>query len=181
MDTAPQKVTCTERVRMNAIAGFLFVAIGDAILLFAILGNTAGTIGAVITGVCGAAAVFFGLFYMCCYMNKRITVSEDGVDYTNWMGRKSHYGWNKVIATHRPGRNARFYFLLNGRKASFYGYSVNALALHEFLLNHEKYDNDTLRAEREALKAEEERARQMKREAQSDASDWDDDDDEDWD
>ncbi len=178
---SPAKVTITERVRMNAIAGIIFVIIGDALILYSFLSDGAGNMAATITGVCGAAAIFFGMYYMLCYMNKRLTVSQDGVVYSNWMGRHTHYSWDQVICEHRPGRNAKFLFNLNGHKVSFYGYSVNALKMHEYLVENERYDNDTLRAERQAREEEAERERQMQRKAQADASDWDDDDDEGWD
>lgn len=177
---SPAKVTITERVRMNAIAGILFVLAGDAIILYAFFSDNSGTIGATITGVCGAAAVVFGMYYMLCYINKRLTVSNDGVDYSNWMGRTTHYSWDQVICEHKPGRNAKFIFNLNGRKVSFYGYAVNAMKMHEYLVENERYDNDTMRAARKAKEEEAERVRQMQRKAQADASDWDDDDDESW-
>ena len=180
MTAAPTKVTCSERVRMNAFAGFLFVAAGDGIILYAFFNDNSGTIGAIITGICGAIAVFLGLYYMCCYMNKKITVSLDGVEYSNWMGKTSSYEWSLVRASHRVGRNAKFFFELAGKKVSFYGYAVNALALHEFLLSQGKYDTDTMRAEEKASEQEAERVRMMQRKAQADASDWDD-DDEGWD
>lgn len=179
--SSPAKVTIAERVRMNAIAGILFVLVGDALILYAIFSDGSGSFAATITGVCGAAAVVFGMYYMLIYMNKRLTVSEEGVDYCNWMGRKTHYNWDQVICEHRAGRNAKFFFDLNGHKVSFYGYAVNALKMHEYLVENERYDNDTMRQERQAREEEAERERMMQRKAQADASDWDDDDDEDWD
>lgn len=178
--TSPSKVTITERVRMNAIAGIVFVLVGDALILFSFFSDNSGSMATTITGVCGAAAILFGMYYMLCYMNKRLTVSQDGVDYSNWMGRKVHYSWDQVICEHRPGRNAKFFFNLNGHKVSFYGYAVNASKMHEYLVENERYDNDTLRAERQAREEEAERERQMQRKAQADDSDWDD-DDEGWD
>jgi hypothetical protein len=180
MAVVPTKVTCTERVRMNAIAGFLFVAAGDGIILYAFFSDNSGTFGSLITGICGAAAVFLGLYYMCCFMNKKITVTQDGVDYSNWIGKTKHYTWTQVEVAHRVGRNAKFVFRLDGKNVSFYGYAINALALHEFLLNNNKYDNDTMREEEKAAEQEAERIRMMQRKAQADASDWED-DDEGWD
>ncbi len=180
MAPARNKVTVTERVRMNAIAGMLFVFVGDAIILFAFFNDNSGTIGATITGSCGVAAVAFGLYYMACFLNKKITVSSAGVDYSNWMGRSTHYEWKDVVVEHHMGRNAKFIFHLAGKKVSFFGYATNALALHEYLLENNRYDNDTMRRQREAEQAEAERARQLQRKAQADDSDWDD-DDEGWD
>lgn len=172
---APSKVTITEHVRMNAIAGVLFVFAGDAIILYAFFNDKSGTLGATITGLFGVAAIVYGLYYMCCFINKRLTVSEAGVDYRNWMGKSTHYDWENVVVEHRTGRNARFFFHLAGKKVGFYGYATGALTMHEYLVEHERYTRDTMEAEYRAREAEEERVRQMQRKAQSDASDWDDD------
>ena len=176
---AQNKVTIAERVRMNAIAGILFVLAGDAIILYAIFNDKSGTMGATLTGLYCVIAVCFGLYYMACFINKRLTVSDEGVKYVNWIGKTTDYEWKDVVVEHLAGRNAKFIFHLAGKKVSFYGYSINALALHEYLMENDRYDNDTKRREAEAREAEEERVRQMQRKAQADDSDWDDDDD--WD
>ena len=175
MADSAKRANMNERAMMNAIAGFLFVLAGDGIILYAFFSDRSGTIGASLTGFCGVIAVFLGIYYMCCYINKRIAVSDDGVDYTNWMGRKTHYEWNQVVAEHRPGRNAKFFFYLDGKKVSFYGYAPGALSVHNYLVEHERYSADTMRQEEQAKELEAERVRQMQRRAQSDASDWDDD------
>ena len=176
MSPASNKVTITEQVRMNAIAGMLFVLAGDAIILYAFFNDKSGSVGSAITGICGVIAVALGLYYMCCFINKRLTVSKDGVDYRNWMGRSAHFAWDDVVIEHHAGRNAKFIFHLAGKKVSFYGYAINALAMHEYLVENKRYDNDTMREEYNAREEEAERVRQMQRKAQADASDWDDDD-----
>ena len=41
----PPSVTCTERVRMNAIFGLLFIFGGDAIMLYSVLNNDSVNFG----------------------------------------------------------------------------------------------------------------------------------------
>lgn len=167
-------VTCAERVRMNALAGILFVVGGDGIILLAMFSDTSGTLGQTLTGVCGVAAVFIGFYYMLCYLNKAIRVSSEGVLYSNWMGRKSRYDWDQVSVSHHPGRNAYFIFDLNGKKVKFYGYTQNAEALHEYLMEHERYDGDTMRAQRKAAEEREELIRRMQQRSRANGADNDD-------
>ena len=164
---APRSVACAERVRMNAIAALLFIIGGDGILLVAVMSDRSGTIGATITGAFGILAILIGFYYMLCYLNKAIVVSDKGVLYRNWMGKKAMYPWEQVSVSHHAGRNAYFTFNLNGKKVTFYGYARNALDLHEYLLANERYDADTMRQELEAIEKREQMIRDMQKKAQS--------------
>lgn len=173
--TTPDSITCTERVRINAFSGLLFLFGGDATLLFALLYDGSGGFGMMLTAACGVAGMLLGLYYMCCFLNKRITVSDDGVTYTNWMARRRSYTWDEASVSHHPGRNAYFLFNLGGKQVKFYGYSTNALAMHEFLLENELYDDDTMRMHRRVAEEEAERERQLRLEEEEDAAFWDED------
>lgn len=163
----PKSVACAERVRMNAIAALLFIIGGDGILLVAVMSDRSGTIGATITGIFGILAILIGFYYMLCFLNKAIVVSDKGVLYRNWTGKKLMLPWEKVSVSHHAGRNAYFTFDLDGKKVTFYGYAKNALALHEYLLANERYDNDTMRQELEAIEKREQMIREMQKKAQS--------------
>lgn len=176
MERDAGSVTCAEKVRMNALAGILFVLGGDGIIAVALLTERSGVLGTLITGLFGVAAVFIGLYYMLCYINKKIAVSDDGVVYMDWMGKKHSYAWSEVQVSHHPGRNAYFIFDLNGHRVKFYGYSSNALAMHEYLMANGRYDDDTVNAERKARDEEMKRVKLMQKNARTDASDWDDND-----
>lgn len=168
MTDSPKSVTCAERVRMNAIAALLFIVGGDGIILVSVLNKSPDAFGSVLSGVCGIAAMLIGFYYMLCFLNKRITVSEDGVVYVNWMGRRQSYSWDQVQASHHAGRNAYFIFDLAGKRVKFYGYSLNAQALHDFLMEHRLYDDDTMRAQERAREEREERIRLMQKQASTD-------------
>lgn len=170
-----ESVTCSERARMNAIAGVLFMIGGDGIILVAVMRDAEMSFGSILTAMFGIFAVMLGIYYLFVFMNKRITLSEDGVTYVNWLGKRIHYDWDQVTVSHHPGKNAYFSFDLGGKKVTFYGYAKNALAMHEYLLSHGHYDADTMRAEEEAREQREEQIRLLQQKARKD------DDDEDWD
>lgn len=174
MSDNQETVTCTERVRMNALAGLLFIAGGDAIILVAVMSGYGGT-GFILMGLMGIAAMLLGFYYMLCFLNKRITLSEDGVTYCNWMGKRIHYDWDEVSVSHHPGRNAYFVFILAGKKVTFYGYARNALAMHEYLYANGRYDNDTMREERRAEAEEAEMLRLIELQEQAEEAIWDED------
>lgn len=165
---------------MNAFAGLLFILAGDGIIVVAVMSGRAGTLGATVTALCGIAAMLIGFYYMLCFLNKSITVSDEGVTYTNWMGRKSRYSWDQVSVSHHPGRNAYFTFDLAGKKVTFYGYAQNAQALYDYLHDNARFDDDTMREARKAAQREAERIREMQQRARE-AGAQTDDDDEDWD
>lgn len=173
---AGKTVTCTERVRMNMLAGLLFMVAGYGIVAVAFLSDRSGTIGATITTICGFAGVIFGFYYLLCYFNKSITVSDNGVVYVNWMSRRKNCTWDQVNVSYHLGRNAYFTFELDGKKVTFYGYARNAQELYDYLLEHERFDDDTMRTIRNAQEKEAERIREMqKRAREAAANDGDDD------
>lgn len=170
-------VTCSERARMNALAGILFIIGGDGIILVAVMGNVDFSTGSMLTALFGIFGVMLGIYYMFVFMNKRITVSDDGVIYCNWLGKRVHYDWDQVQVSHHPGRNAYFTFDLAGKKVTFYGYAKNAQELHDYLVAHKRYDADTMRAEEKATEQREQQIRALQQKARQ--NDYDDDDD--WD
>lgn len=99
----PPSVTCTERVRMNAIFGLLFIFGGDAIMLYSVLNNDSVNFGMLFACICGIAAIVLGFYYICCFLNKKITVSDEGVVYTSWMAKKQSYTWDQVSVSFHPG------------------------------------------------------------------------------
>ena len=175
--TTQASVTCTERVRMNAVFGLLFLFGGDAILLYSMMSENAGSFGTMIGAVCGIAGMLFGLYYMCCFLNKKITVSEDGVSYTNWRAKRQSYTWDETSVSFHPGRNAYFFFDLAGKKVKFYGYAYNAQALYDYLFENERYDADTMRVLRRIEEEAAERERQLRLAEEEDAAFWDEDED----
>lgn len=160
---------------MNAFAGILFVLGGDGIMLISVLSENSGSFGTTISAFFGILAICIGLYYMLCYINKRVTVSDDGVIYSNWTGRKSHYDWDQVSVSHHLGRNAFFIFNLAGKRVKFYGYSRNAQALFDYLMEHDRFDGDTVRAYEKAQEKQAERVRLMQKDARVDESEWDED------
>ena len=114
----PPSVTCTERVRMNAVFGLLFIFGGDAIMLYSILNNDLVNFGMLFACICGIAAIVLGFYYICCFLNKKITVSDEGVVYTSWMAKRQSYTWDQVSVSFHPGRNAYFIFNLGGKRAT---------------------------------------------------------------
>lgn len=116
-----------------------------------------------------------GLVLHVRFLNKKITVSDDGVVYTNWMARKQSYAWDQVSVSFHPGRNAYFVFDLNGKRAKFYGYAHNAQALYDYLFENERYDNDTMRVLHRIEEEAAERERQLRLEEEADAAFWDED------
>lgn len=173
--TTQNSVTCTERVRMNAVFGLLFLFGGDAILLYGMMSENAGSPGMMIAAACGIVGMLFGLYYMCCFLNKKITVSEDGVTYTNWRAKRQNCTWDEVSVSFHPGRNAYFLFDLAGKKAKFYGYAYNAQALYDYLFENERYDEDTMRILHRIEEEAAERERQLRLEEEKDAAFWDED------
>lgn len=172
----PASVTCTERVRMNAIFGLLFIFGGDAILLYSVLNNDSVDFGVLFACICGIVAIVLGFYYICCFLNKKITVSDEGVVYTNWMAKKQSCRWKQTSVSFHPGRNAYFVFNLNGKRAKFYGYANNAQALYDYLFEHERYDDDTMRVLHRIEEEAAERERQLRLEEEADAAFWDEDD-----
>lgn len=173
--TTPASITCSERVRMNAFFGLLFLFGGDLILLYALMSDTSGGLGTAIVGTCGVAGMLLGLYYMCCFLNKKITVSDDGVVYSNWMARSQSYTWDQVSVSFHPGRNAYFIFDLGGKRVKFYGYANNAQALYDYLFEHARYDDDTMRVLHRIEDEAAERERQLRLEEEADAAFWDED------
>ena len=173
--TAPTSITCTERVRMNAAFGLVFLFGGDLILLYALMSENLGGLGAAVVGTCGVVGMLLGLYYMCCFLNKKITVSDDGVVYTNWMARRQSCTWDQVSVSFHPGRNAYFIFDLSGKRVKFYGYANNAQALYDYLFENGRYDNDTMRVLHRIENEAAERERQLRLEEEADAAFFDED------
>lgn len=173
--TTRTSTTCSERVRMNAFFGLLFLFGGDFILLYALMGDNSNGFGTVIVGACGVVGILLGLYYMCCFLNKKITVSDDGVIYTNWMARKQSYAGDQVSVSFHPGRNAYFVFNLDGKRVKFYGYANNAQALYDYLLENGRFDDDTMRVLHRIEEEAAERERQLRLEEEADAAFWDED------
>lgn len=171
----PPSVTCTERVRMNAIFGLLFIFGGDSIMLYSVLNNDSVNFGMLFACICGIAAIVLGFYYICCFLNKKITVSDEGVVYTSWMAKKQSYTWDQVSVSFHPGRNAYFIFDLGGKQVKLYGYANNAQALYDYLLEHERYDDDTMRVLHRIEEEAAERERQLRFEEEADAAFWDED------
>lgn len=175
MEGNMSSVTCSERVRMNAIFAVLFILAGDGIILLSLNSDKADSIGNYLTGLIGFIAIIVGIYHMLNFLNKKITVSSSGVIYTNWANINKNFDWSQVKASHRSGRNAQFVFMLSGKKVVFYGYSLNAQALYDYLLKNNHFDLDTVYAAEKAKDADEERVKLMQKKARTDASDWDDD------
>ena len=176
--TTPTSVTCTERVRMNATFGLIFLFGGDLILLYALMGDNSGGFGTAIVGACGVVGMLLGLYYMCCFLNKKITVSDDGVTYVNWMAKRQNYTWDQVSVSFHPGRNAYFIFDLNGKRVKFYGYANNAQALYDYLYDNGHFDDDTMRVLHRIEEEAAEREHQLQLEEEADAAFWDEDENE---
>lgn len=168
-ETNSQKgVLCTERVRMNAIAGLLFLFAGDGIILYSVMRDAEMSLGSAISIICGIIGIVLGLYYLFTFMNRRIFVNEKGVVYVNWLGKKSAYEWDRARVSYHFGRNAYFIFMLGSKKATFYGYDVNAEALYEYLVEHHRFDADTMEAIRARREKEEERIRLLQKKARQD-------------
>lgn len=172
-------VVCTEHVRMNAIAGLLFLFAGDGIILYSVMRESEMDLGSIVSVLFGTAGVMLGLYYLFTFVNRRIMVTDDGVTYVSWLGKKTHCSWYEVEVSYHLGRNAQFIFMLKGKRVKFYGYDVNAQALFDYLFDHERFDNDTLNAIRDARAKERDRVRTMQKKARENAYDWGEDSDED--
>lgn len=174
--TSRRGVTCTERVRMNAIAGLLFLFAGDGIILYAVMRDASMSFGTILTMICGAIGVILGLYYLFTFMNRRVVVSDDGVTYVTWLGKRSSYGWDQVRVSYHIGRNAHFIFWFGSKKATFYGYDTNAQALYDYLVENERFDHDTMESIRRTKEKEEERIRLLQQKARQSEQEWDDED-----
>lgn len=179
MPNEVSSVTCSERAKMNAIAGIAFIVAGDGILLVALMRESGGGFGQIVTALFGAAAIIMGFYYMLCFINKKITVTDKGVIFSNWTGKASAYDWDEASVSFHPGRNAYFTFMLGKKKVVFYGYATNAAALYDYLYDNERFDNDTMRQIERERERQEERIRDMQRRAREHGVPVDDDDEDD--
>lgn len=171
----PPSVTCTERVRMNAVFGLLFIFGGDAIMLYSVLNNDSVNFGMLFACICGIAAIVLGFYYICCFLNKKITVSDEGVVYTSWMAKRQSYAWDQVSVLVSSGSQRLLRLRFDGKRVKFYGYANNAQALYDYLLEHERYDDDTMRVLHRIEEEAAERERQLRLEEEVDAAFWDED------
>lgn len=172
MTTTPQSVTCTERVRMNAIAGLLFLFAGDGIILYAVMRDVELSIGPLVSIIGGTIGIVLGLYYLLVFVNRRISVDSKSIIYTAWYGRSARYDWDKVTVSYHLGRNAYFIFMLAGKRVKFYGYDTNAQALFDFLEEHGLFDKDTMNMIETAREKEAERVRAMQKQAREERLDW---------
>lgn len=179
MSDQRKSVTCTERVRMNAVAGLLFLFAGDGLIAFAVLREVEMNLGSIISVVCGIIGMLVGLYCLFAFMNRRIVVSEDGIVYVSWIGKRTTCAWEEAVVSYHLGRNAYFIFMLHGKRVKFYGYDSNAQALFDYLEENDHFDSDTVRMIEKMRDQEKERVLSLQKQARAERLDWGDDVDED--
>lgn len=135
----PQSVTCSDKTRINLAAGFIFLLVGYLFLAVQTFGTFGSTLMVALMDVIGVVALGFGVYYIGCFMNRRVTASENGVTLVNWRGKKSKLNWDEVSVSRTSGRAMSIVFAHDGKEAKFYGYSAGAAAMDAYLERTDRY------------------------------------------
>ena len=134
--------TVTTTARSSLVLLFVFVSLLGAGFMF-ILPNEMIEISFLRMLVCyaiGLLSLIYSLLLFLEYRNMKLTVSEDGIIYTNRLNRTTAYDWNQVRVYIRFHRGPSVIFRLPGKTVWIGNYYKDFLKLKKWLENNGKTD-----------------------------------------
>ena len=138
-DTKVMEVTSTAKSLITIlIMGVMFSgAVFFWGLPFIVIDNTAPfSIGC---GMLGLPCFLQAIYTIMEYCNKRMTVSEDGVEYVSAFGKKTYCKWDDVQVRSRATRGFVLIFKLHGKKVVLGGHYANITKMCESLTKWGKF------------------------------------------
>ena len=119
-------IECTNRGQGGIAGPIITAAIGIPHLLVGLLvtifasGDGADVAIAGIGFICsGSICLIVGIFLALSWLNRKMVVKDDGLEYTNRFGRTVFYPWDEVRITDLNEDSGKLVFELKGKKTSF--------------------------------------------------------------